>query len=96
MTLAQLSECPRRERWCGVAAHFVVPGGPGAGVDDAGWGSVEGFAEIGFRDVAAQGFHVGAGGVFHGVGQEADRVLECGGGGLEPDDPAGDGLYRPF
>ena len=68
-----------------------VPIGPGAQVDDAGWGGIEGGDEIRVGDVAADDDHVLGGGAGHSVSEEADWVAECLFGRFKPDDPTRDG-----
>ena len=68
-----------------------VPIGPGARVDDAGWGGIERGNEIQVGDVATDDDHVLGGRAGHGVSEEADWVAERLFGRFEPDDPARDG-----
>lgn len=89
---ASLPQPPHRQRRRGVAAHIRVPIGPGAFVDDARRGVVEGGAEVFVGYVLADDLHVLMRRVAHGGGREAHRVGQGVLGRFKPDHAAHDGV----
>lgn len=85
-----LTKLARRQRRGGITPEFRVPVRPRPRIDDAGWRTIEGVAEVLIGHIAAENTHILMDSIRHRVRHETHRIGEDHFRRLEPDNPARD------